>query len=633
MNAARYRVAPVAALLLIAATATGVTGITGCGSSGGQGLASPNNDTSGKVLFRVAWPQATRVVPPETKQVRVILSRTENASSPSDPVPRVIERPADSTVFSSLRIGKWYVLAQALDAAGKKVAEGRRQVDVAPHQTTQAVVELQRTEPNGGGAGGGTGGTTGGSGVPAGVVLGAVDAPADGEVVRGIKGIAGWALERRDGTGDVRVDKITIIVDDVPVGEAEYPVAREDGNPGFRYQWDASKAASGAHRLTARVTTSDGRSIDFERNFVVDNTGPIGAIDAPLRLSTVQGVQAVVGWAIDKDGPSGVNVDKVEILVEGAPIGEAEYPVARDDGNPGFRFAWDTRTTSNGLRNLSVRITDKLGNQTTIDTQVVVTQDERYVRLAGGASVWRVYQGQRRTVPSRAALEDIGGSVPAASVVSLAELAQYPSGDPVAHVITDDGGDLWLVQYEGRTRPGVRRRFTRWEVYEGMGYSRDDVKVVTHDRLLGYDTRDDISQVEPRLIVTADPTFNGSRIVSGYGAYTVRFRVKNLTRVPVGVSNLLLSMTSADQQVHMDSAGTGPFTIGPGEERDYTGIIDISRSRSTYTYNVAYQTNGGSWLMATPKRDQFDLLRDSYPDPYVADEMEDPYSLLIPPAP
>ena len=94
----------------------------------------------------------------------------------------------------------------------------------------------------------------------------------------------------------------------------------------------------------------------------------IGNIDLPTPDATVGGVIEVAGWALDDRG-----IQKVEVLLDGQIVGQAQYSQPREDvendypGFPdvpdvGFRYWLDTAVYPNGAHTLTVRATDTAGN-------------------------------------------------------------------------------------------------------------------------------------------------------------------------------------------------------------------------------------------------------------------------------
>jgi N-acetylmuramoyl-L-alanine amidase len=74
----------------------------------------------------------------------------------------------------------------------------------------------------------------------------------------------------------------------------------------------------------------------------------------------------------------------VEVLVDGAVLGNATYGISRPDipaafrgatANSGFSYSWDTVKFVNGSHALSVRITDENGNIAILPTAYVTVSN------------------------------------------------------------------------------------------------------------------------------------------------------------------------------------------------------------------------------------------------------------------
>jgi Bacterial Ig domain len=97
-----------------------------------------------------------------------------------------------------------------------------------------------------------------------------------------------------------------------------------------------------------------------------DTLPPFGALDMPLAGQDVTDVVSVAGWFLDD-----VGIARVEILLDGKPVGMASYGIRRPDvatvypyasEQIGFSYPLDTRPYANGSHQLLVRAADKAGN-------------------------------------------------------------------------------------------------------------------------------------------------------------------------------------------------------------------------------------------------------------------------------
>jgi len=99
-----------------------------------------------------------------------------------------------------------------------------------------------------------------------------------------------------------------------------------------------------------------------------DSSPPFGAIDWPSANESFSGWKDCSGWAIDYES----GVSRVELLVDGNRIGDANYPTNRDDGNPGWTFRWDSSTVSAGSHTFTCRLTNGAGLTASIDRTINV---------------------------------------------------------------------------------------------------------------------------------------------------------------------------------------------------------------------------------------------------------------------
>jgi hypothetical protein len=116
------------------------------------------------------------------------------------------------------------------------------------------------------------------------------------------------------------------------------------------------------------------------------------ALDAPAPGATLQGAVTVSGWALDFAGPSGTGVSEVQVWIDGALHGRADYGHWRADmanalgdrfGPIGFSYPWDTTTVGNGSHHLDIRAhTTARGWQSVISRQVQVNNGHCDLRQA-----------------------------------------------------------------------------------------------------------------------------------------------------------------------------------------------------------------------------------------------------------
>ncbi|WP_213370249.1 Ig-like domain-containing protein [Mesobacillus boroniphilus] len=214
---------------------------------------------------------------------------------------------------------------------------------------------------------------------------GYMDAPADLSTVKGDLAVSGWFL---DGSG---VAKIEVMVDGKVIGQAQYGLERLDvqkahpayknPNSGFRYVLDTRKLTNGNHSLTVRATGKNGVVTALPgRTVNVQNLPAKGSMDAPANGATLKGEIPVKGWFLNGSG-----VAKIEVLIDGKIMGQAEYGLSRADvhraypeyenANSGYLYNLNTRNLVNGTHSLAVRATALNGTTTTIKTIKVNVQN------------------------------------------------------------------------------------------------------------------------------------------------------------------------------------------------------------------------------------------------------------------
>jgi N-acetylmuramoyl-L-alanine amidase len=209
--------------------------------------------------------------------------------------------------------------------------------------------------------------------------LGNIDKPSSGSTLTGTQKVYGWFLDESG------VAKIEILVDGTLVGQAAYGDSRPDvekfypgfnnGSAGFHYNLDTTKFPDGEHTLTIKETGKNGQvTLLNAGKITVDNA--LGYLDKPGSGSIVNGIQNVYGWFLDKSG-----VATIEVLVDGAVVGQAAYGDARPDvkrfypqfnnGEAGFHYALDTTKFPDGQHTVTIRETGKNGQITTLPSRTI----------------------------------------------------------------------------------------------------------------------------------------------------------------------------------------------------------------------------------------------------------------------
>jgi beta-N-acetylglucosaminidase len=221
--------------------------------------------------------------------------------------------------------------------------------------------------------------------------IGSIDAPANGSAIKGAINVSGWFLDESG------ISKIEILVDGNSVGQAQYGNARLDvakvfpeyqnANSGYQYSLNAKTLTNGIHQLTVKETGSNGGTTVLASQTVnVQNSPAKGSIDTPAYLSTVKGTATVQGWFLD-----GSDVAKVEVLIDGNILGQAQYGSARPDvaaafpeyqnANSGYQFSFDTQQVPDGQHIITVRETGTNGTTATISSTILVSNGDPYTLI------------------------------------------------------------------------------------------------------------------------------------------------------------------------------------------------------------------------------------------------------------
>lgn len=108
----------------------------------------------------------------------------------------------------------------------------------------------------------------------------------------------------------------------------------------------------------------------------------IGVMDTPANGSTIKGLSLVKGWFLDEKG-----VSKVDILLDGAVVGQATYGDPRADvqkaypqynnGKAGFHYTLDTKKFRDGKHTITIRETGKNGRVTTLPSKTITIANVR----------------------------------------------------------------------------------------------------------------------------------------------------------------------------------------------------------------------------------------------------------------
>ena len=226
-----------------------------------------------------------------------------------------------------------------------------------------------------------------------------METPTAGAVAPGLLEVRGIASDSQS-----TVAAVNILIDGTYRARAATSLTRPDycaSNPlpgcpnvGFAATLDLAGLgiATGTHTLQLRVVNGRGAWTDTPPvSFTAasaEATLPVGRIESPAMGATIQGTQAIVGYAY---GRGATRVNFVEVLVDDIVHGRAIYNAPRPDicaaeanGSPncpavGFRFDLNTAlgipTIVNGEHQLRIRLLDATGRITALPAQTIIVDN------------------------------------------------------------------------------------------------------------------------------------------------------------------------------------------------------------------------------------------------------------------
>ncbi len=199
----------------------------------------------------------------------------------------------------------------------------------------------------------------------------------------------GWAL---DNTG--AISSVSISVDGVPYGNANYGVSRPDvctafpgragcPNVGWNFLLDTTGLADGTHTLGVTGFTVTGQNTTVTTAFKTSNLSgspTMISIDRPAAQSgPFSGPASFGGWALDNN----TTLSSVSVSIDGVSYGNASYGAFRSDvctvfpGRPGcpnvgWNFILDTAAIANGNHTVEVTATAINGQRATASASFTV---------------------------------------------------------------------------------------------------------------------------------------------------------------------------------------------------------------------------------------------------------------------
>ncbi len=219
----------------------------------------------------------------------------------------------------------------------------------------------------------------------------AIDSPnVNSGALSGAAVIGGWAID-----SNTAVSSVTIAIDGVMYGSANYGIARADvcaiyttaagcPNVGFSTTVDTTFLPDGTHTLAVTANLASGQSSTQTTTFVVQNlaskANPVSVyIDTPANGASGSGSIVTSGWALS----TGDTVTGVTLKVDGLSFGSAKYGANRSDvcsifpgnagcPNVGWSASINSSLLSNGTHLLEATATTTKGFRATSSSQFTV---------------------------------------------------------------------------------------------------------------------------------------------------------------------------------------------------------------------------------------------------------------------
>ncbi|HTU44542.1 MAG TPA: hypothetical protein VMF91_05745 [Bryobacteraceae bacterium] len=211
-----------------------------------------------------------------------------------------------------------------------------------------------------------------------------IDQPAsNASPYEGLAQFSGWAVDL-----SAAITTVSISIDGVPYGAAQYGVARPDicavystapgcPNVGWSALVDTTHLTDGVHTLGVTANAANGAFSVVSWVFTVANWSTpdpirIGIDNPSAQNSGYFGTVNFGGWALDVDTP----IASVQVAVDGTPVGIAAYGGSRPDacaknGNPpgcpnvGWGIDLDTTLFADGDHTLDVTAISATGQRST----------------------------------------------------------------------------------------------------------------------------------------------------------------------------------------------------------------------------------------------------------------------------
>ncbi len=215
-----------------------------------------------------------------------------------------------------------------------------------------------------------------------------IDAPVVNATVSGVLALSGSAL-----SSGTPFQTVSISIDGVPFGTAQYGIARGDvctsaqvsvncPNVGWSYSLDTRLLPDGPHTLVIKaqgtnISAVASRTINIANGTV--STTIKAYIDSPAPNVQYSGTMQIQGWALDQTDTIG----SVGLTIDGLPVGPVSYGTSRPDvcniypksggcPNVGWTTSFDTTTLPNGNHVVGITIRSSQGHELTISKALQV---------------------------------------------------------------------------------------------------------------------------------------------------------------------------------------------------------------------------------------------------------------------
>ena len=181
------------------------------------------------------------------------------------------------------------------------------------------------------------------------------------------------------------------------------------------FGWTSGASTPGTYTVT--VADAAGNTATSALTFTADPTAPTGAVTAPVAAANVRGSVTVTANSAD----TGAGVGAAQFLSSPAGAGTWSNVGAADTTTP-YAASWDTTTSADGLYDLRVVTTDKVGNTFTSATIA-------NVRVDNTAPIGSITAPAANAFAAGASVAVSAGSADTGSGVGSVQFRRSPSGE------------------------------------------------------------------------------------------------------------------------------------------------------------------------------------------------------------